>query len=484
MSLIVPELAEDFTAFCDEFRIPLFHWQPQDFGRALRRERGRFVHRIAGISVPRGDGKTHGTAAAGLWRLLCGKAPQHVSSSALDREGAKVMLQHGKRMVRNHPDLATAIKALADGFVVPSTGSRWTITSRDHESSRGEHPDVVLFDEAGWARDDELFASLLASQASVADPLAVVASTVGRRKIGPLWAVKQLAEGGDEHAFWAWHGTNRSPRVTATFLEQQRRILMPAQFAREHQNLWVDAADGFCTAAQVDAAMGHRWAQREVGEAGHVYHLFVDIGTVHDPSVIAVGHEEGGIVFIDKLSTFQGSRESPVQLAAVEAAIVDICRAFTVREVRVESWQGLSAVQRLQTRGLPVKVFTPTAKTNAEEWPVLAQRLATGTIVLPLHARLREELLNLVVEMGPSGIKVVDRGKIHQDHAVAVRGVVAQLQPRARSQAVATVRANVSWQRKFWGIGQPEDDRDLVCTDLQRVAQLGAEGWRLGRLQR
>ena len=41
---------------------------------------------------------------------------------------------------------------------------------------RGEHPDVVLYDEIGWARDDELFASLLASQASVADPLALVDS--------------------------------------------------------------------------------------------------------------------------------------------------------------------------------------------------------------------------------------------------------------------------------------------------------------------
>jgi hypothetical protein len=47
--------------------------------------------------------------------------------------------------------------------------------------------------------------------------------------------------------------------------------------------------------------------------------------------------------------------------------------------------------------------------------------------VLPPHARLRQELLNLVVELGATGVKVIDRGKVHQDHAVAVRGVVAQL---------------------------------------------------------
>jgi hypothetical protein len=47
--------------------------------------------------------------------------------------------------------------------------------------------------------------------------------------------------------------------------------------------------------------------------------------------------------------------------------------------------------------------------------------------VLPPHARLREELLNLVVEVGPQGVRVIDRGQVHQDHAVALRGVVASL---------------------------------------------------------
>jgi len=84
-------------------------------------------------------------------------------------------------------------------------------------------------------------------------------------------------------------------------------------------------------------------------------------------------------------------------------------------------------VQSLQRSGLPVELFTPTAKTNAEEWRILAQRLAARTLVLPPHARLREDLLDLVVDLGPTGVKVIDRGQVHQDHAVAVRGVVATL---------------------------------------------------------
>lgn len=52
----------------------------------------------------------------------------------------------------------------------------------------------MIYDEVGWARDDELFASLLAAQASCLDPLMLVVSTVGRRKAGPLWRIKEMAE--------------------------------------------------------------------------------------------------------------------------------------------------------------------------------------------------------------------------------------------------------------------------------------------------
>ena len=77
--------------------------------------------------------------------------------------------------------------------------------------------------------------------------------------------------------------------------------------------------------------------------------------------------------------------------------------------------------------GPPVELLTPTPKTNAEEWPQLAPRLAAATLVLFPHSRLREELLNLTVEVGPSGARVADRGRVHQDHAVAVRGLCASL---------------------------------------------------------
>ena len=425
MKRLARAVLDSFTAFCAAFSISLYPHQAEDFGEATRRERGRFVHPISAISWPRGDGKTDGVSDVGLWRLLCGKPGTDIIGVALDADGAGVMLEHARRKVRSNPDLDAAIEIRANALIVPTTGSRWTIASREHTNTRGRHPDVVLYDEVGWARDDELFSSLLAGQASVHDPLMLLASTVGRRKSGPLWTVKDLSEAGDPDVFFRWHGENRSPKVTRAFLERQRRLLLPGQFAREHQNQWVDGADALTTAADVDAAMNAAGVAVPVGTP---WAAFIDLGTVHDPSVIATGAAVNGHVVITGLYTFQGSHEAPVKIADVELKIRDLARRTPgLQRIRIESWQGVQAAQSLAQLGLPAELYAPTAKKHAEEWPVLVQQLTARTLVLPKHARLREELLNLVVEVGPQGVRVIDRGKVHQDHAVAVRGVVAML---------------------------------------------------------
>jgi hypothetical protein len=250
-------------------------------------------------------------AKAGAWRFRFGPQPQTILSVGLLMEGARIILDHARRFLRSHPLLEEGVEERADGFVIPATGSRWIIRSRDHESSRGEHPDLVTYDECGWAKDDELFASLLAAQASVLDPLMLVVSTVGRRKSGPLWRLKELGEAGEPGVFWYYTSENGSPRITAAFLERQKRLLMPAQYAREHQNTWVDQADSFTVQPDVDAAMSTGWVERLRG-AGESHKLAGDIGYLHDPAVIGSGHRGAdGRIYVDRLINGAGKPRAP-----------------------------------------------------------------------------------------------------------------------------------------------------------------------------
>jgi phage terminase large subunit-like protein len=194
MSDHLRQLGEDYLAWADHYGIPLFTWQRTAFGEATKREAGHFVHRLAGISVPRGDGKSYGAATVGAWVLQHHAQPVTILSEALDYEGARICLDHGRAVFKRHPDLRQGVEFLADEIRIPSTGSRWLIRSREHTASRGLHPNVILFDECGWHKDEELYSSLLAAQASVLDPLMLVVSTVGATKSGPLWRIKQLWE--------------------------------------------------------------------------------------------------------------------------------------------------------------------------------------------------------------------------------------------------------------------------------------------------
>ena len=62
-----------------------------------------------------------------------------------------------------------------------------------------------------------------------------------------------------------------------------------------------------------------------------------------------------------------------------------------------------------------------------------------------------QQKARLVYEVGPAGVKVIDRGKVHQDHAVAVRGAVAML---AASGADLTASLN-------WAVSQHEQGMAL-----------------------
>jgi hypothetical protein len=227
--------------------------------------------------------------------------------------------------------------------------------------------------------------------------------------------------------FWYYRTTNQSPLVTAAFLARQRRLLLPMQYAREHENTWTDGADRYVPTIEVDDAMDGSWAETPRAEPGVRYKIAVDIGSLHDPTVITVGSAQDGLICIDKLVTLQGSREQPVQMTTVESIIVDLAEVFQPEQILIESWQGISVAQSLQRLRWPAVLATPTAKSNAEQWSVLGSLFASRRIVLPVHARLREELVNLSVEMTPLGIKVVDRGSVHQDHAVTVRMLAAAL---------------------------------------------------------
>lgn len=86
----------------------------------------------------------------------------------------------------------------------------------------------------------------------------------------------------------------------------------------------------------------------------------------------------------------------------------------------------------------------------------------------PRHARLREELLNLVVAVGPQGVRVIDRGQVHHDHGVAVRGVCASLAVQGGGLFLTYKRGYE--QQQHWAASRIGGKRRTPCSALATLA--------------
>ncbi len=426
-------LRESLPRFCDAFGISLYPWQREIAERAFVRVDGRFPFPIVGVSLPRGNGKTRFDATVLIWILVTGEEGETSGVSALNIAGTKATIRAVKEILRECPDLAKIVKVGAEEIRVPVKDSRAIVTSREHTSGhvRGPHLRLCIYDEAGHTEQMDLFTALLAGQASVTDPCALLTSTVGFKMTGPLWRLKELHEAGDPNVFYFHTHENLSPKVTTAYLERQRGILSAFDYAREHENTWVDDASAIVQTEDVDACMGHGWREQTLGKPEKHYVCAVDLGTVSDPSVVSVGHleDDDGAIYIDRIVVVKGEKKRPVSLVAIEEIVRQLDDGFKLAQVKIESWQGLMMAERLVKFGrVPAEILEPTLKTQMREWPLLSQRITDRMIVFPFHPLLRRELLGLTWEATSSGMKVVARDRAHQDVAVTVRMIVAMLE--------------------------------------------------------
>jgi phage terminase large subunit-like protein len=159
-------------------------------------EDGKYEKRIAVFSTPRQNGKSTVSAWVGLFCLFVEPDVNTIVSVALDVAGARIIFGDARRFITRSDVLMSLVDpdwGLTRSEVRLKDGRHWLIKSADAIMSRGLRPDVVLYDEAGWAKDRELYDTLSAGQAAADNPLTLITSTVGPVQMGLLWDMFQEA---------------------------------------------------------------------------------------------------------------------------------------------------------------------------------------------------------------------------------------------------------------------------------------------------
>jgi hypothetical protein len=218
-----------------------------------------------------------------------------------------------------------------------------------------------------------------------------------------------------------WRCSERSgpaPWMDADRLGEQRQRLPAAVFAQLFENEWTQAEGSFLDPLVVEAAFCLDGPALERGEGRYVAGL--DLGTVNDRTVLAVGHRVGDRVVLDRMQTWQGSRRRPVDFAEVERFIVSAHKRFGFT-LRLDPWQGLDLAQRLRGRGIYAEEFTFSSGSKQRLAQTLLSTINAGSLSLYPAEGLRDELLALRLVQASSGAWSFDhRRGGHDDRATAL----------------------------------------------------------------
>jgi hypothetical protein len=381
------------------------------------------------LTRSRGSSKTTDLAAVALAALLAAEGRARAYWLAADGDQGALAVDAIGGFAARTEALRDRVEVQARRVLVRDTGAWLEVLPADAPGAWGLNPHFVFVDElANWSDGPaarRLWEAASSAIAKRSDARMVVLTTAGSPD---HFSFKVL-----EHARCSplWRTSERvgpAPWMDEDRLAEQRQRLPEAVFAQLFRNEWTQAAGSFLDPAVIAAAFCLDGPSLDGGQGSYVAGL--DLGTVNDRTVFALGHRDGDRVVLDRMQVWQGSRSRPVDFAEVEQFIVAAHRRFGFA-LRLDPWQGLDLAQRLRAQGVRAEEFAFTSASKQRLAASLLSTVNSGNLRLYEAEGLREELLGLRLVQTSSGAWAFDhkRGG-HDDRAVALSLMVVALLER------------------------------------------------------
>lgn len=361
---------------------------------------GRWRYRLLYFQLARGHAKSWMCAAEALTVAIY-ESDARVYLAAADQEQAGLIYEHLVGIVRRNPRLSSGVTLGKYQATVSANGSTIRVLSSDAPSVYGlggtGRVYVAILDELWAHKNGELWTALWSATGKVPRWRVVVASNAGYDFQSVAWRVREIARA----EAWGYLYAPDGPVagwLTPEWLEQMRSSLPPDFYQRLVENRWVEGSGSFITREQLEKCIDPNLEMRMQGESEIAYVAGVDFGRVHDATAIAVCHQDRTTqrIVLDYLTTFRGSKTSPVEIEAVEAAMVEAARRFRLRRVIVDPHEMRSTVQRYRGR-LPLKEFEMTSASVQLLSRTMFELLASSRFRMFHHPDFERELLAMNV---------------------------------------------------------------------------------------
>lgn len=313
------------------------------------------------LVMPKGHDKT-----SFLGRLLNGIlafAPVAVSctGAAADKDQARLLIEAMEAEARLNKWLEKRLKFSNYEVQGLYNNSKLEVISADAPSASGLRFDICLVDElTEWPKRD-LWDKLYAGRRKRPDCVFLLITNAGVKYEWP----HQLLEAAKTRPDLWW--VFEAPGPLASWmdkakLEEEKAFLHETEFAKKYMNIWLSPNEqyGFVPYHNVLSCLdlGRELNLSRVleGDPSKRYFAAIDYGPVKDRTVMAVGHQEGDTVIVDRMDVLQGSKENRVKIADVEAWIDDIRKSYRLERLTVDNYQMEGTVQRY-TGVVPIEVF-------------------------------------------------------------------------------------------------------------------------------
>ena len=382
------------------------------------------------IGRARGYAKTTDMGAFSLVALLVGiitpSWPGYVA--AADRDQAGLLRDSIEDFVRRTPELRSQLRV-----------DNWKITARSHaelnvlaaDSSGvyGLRPRWLVLDElCQWSDvrgSKRIYEALTTSLAKIPDSRLMIITTAGT----PEHFSKKVYDSALKHPeLWRVHMIDGpAPWTSTKEIEADREVLGDSAVERLYYNRFTQADDALISGAELTDAEVLHGPQPPLPDRWYAWGL--DVGLVNDATVLTICHSEptrddSGVprnrVVLDRIWRWHGTRRRPVDMAEVEATIVEYFPAYK-GAVYVDPHQAGYLMGRLHQRGIPAIQYDFTSTSVGVLASTLLRLFRSRMIWLPKDQELADELGAVrLVENSVGTLRLQHVSGGHDDQAVAL----------------------------------------------------------------
>lgn len=404
--------------------IVLEKWQRRVLTKAftVKKKTGKRRYDTILLMTHKKSGKSTLAAGVALWALFFDDPNPEVFLCSGDIDQSHIIFRKVTTALRFNKALHSQVDITSSLIELKNQKGFLRNISSDAPTAHGHNASCVIYDELWQAQSEDLFTAM-SLPPSRANPFMMIVTYTGFDKTSLLY---RLWEAGvnktDKSMFFFWSNKILASWVSKEFLERQKKLLSPNEYLRLYETRWTESEEQFISIEELNQCIDNLLTPKIKGLPKYAYFLGVDLGLKHDKAVCTTTHYdyEKEEVVLDEVESWQGSKESPVELAGIEDYIYDCWQRYHHNKIVVDPWQAASTIQKFSNRGLPIEEF-PFSMPNVS-------KIASNLYFLFHNRRIRifpykpliDELKTCHLTAKSYGYKISHKSGKHDDFVISL----------------------------------------------------------------